>query len=1328
MVILHFEFSTLNFFTSHQNLDSFGLFALSSAKSKIPNLKFKIGLSLQKNNSTFRPLRALDEFVVNLRSSAHQDVGSGISPLFSSKIPAIPPFSPNSSRLSLPKINFHSQFRKNVDSPLPPFPPVENLLAPSLLYTLLHDKTHSLPGGEGVSVPANVDKHRLQPGKSAIIEKNREKSVFIFFTAPLCAFPASSDRIGHSLGDLRCMETSLRLSCSAVWPLAIHHSPLRFPFALGGLFANIPGSMSSARKQYPFDLIERKWQRKWDEQQAFRAWNPGETIPAEHPFARRHATLPPKYYILDMFPYPSGAGLHVGHPEGYTATDILARYKRARGFNVLHPMGWDAFGLPAEQYAIKTGQHPRKTTEENIATFKRQIKALGFSYDWSREIDTTDPGYFKWSQWIFLKLYNSWFSPATNKAESIETLSYPADLKTEEQRREYRDSKRLAYVADTPVNWCPELGTVLANEEVIDGKSEVGGFPVVRKPMRQWMLRITAYAERLLSDLETIEWSDSLKEMQRNWIGRSEGADVHFPIVGSKKRITVFTTRPDTLFGATYMVLSPEHKLVDELTTESWPENTPANWKGASKAPTPKAAIAEYRAYAASKSDLERTELSKEKTGVFTGAYAINPANGERIPIWIADYVLATYGTGAIMAVPAHDKRDFEFAQKFGLSIPQVVQPPKPETDWRGFCDEGTAVNSASDQISLNGMPTREAKRKITEWLEQTGQGHERINYKLRDWLFSRQRYWGEPFPIIWCNGHHEAVSERELPVVPPSLTDFKPTPTGEPPLARAKEWVELPDGARRETNTMPQWAGSCWYYLRYIDPKNPNAFCNSIPERYWMGTDHPPLPRSLNQVIQEIDAIVDLAIREPGSPRHRVTIGPVTTAEQMQIKQASGIDIQGSIHVLDNYAVRHTLKTHGAPLQEEARGQIAVTREHFHLLPEVLLLPDQIESGGKNERGLDLLRFSKRVNGIIIVVEEVRASQKMLAVITLFVRKTAASDTAIGASLLTAETDRRTLNLLLEKSSVNQPTPGVDLYVGGTEHAVLHLLYARFWHKVLFDLGYVSTPEPFFKLVNQGLILGEDGQKMSKSRGNVINPDDILSEHGADAFRLYEMFMGPLEMVKPWSTKDVEGVYRFLGRVWRLFIDEKSHVEFDQRLTTEGAQEHLLDSVRLNAKIQDVQPTPAQLKHLHAAIKKVSEDLDGLRFNTAISALMVFINEAMTWENLPRAVLFDFLKLLQPLAPHLAEELNSKLGSNETLAYQPWPIFDPNLLIEDTIELPIQVNGKLRDKIVVPTNATAAEIEKLALASEKLQHFIEGKIIKKVIVVPKKVVNIAVA
>jgi len=887
------------------------------------------------------------------------------------------------------------------------------------------------------------------------------------------------------------------------------------------------------RRQYPFHLIEPKWQQNWDQQQTFRAWNPGEQIPEEHPFAQRHPgpVLPPKYYILDMFPYPSGAGLHVGHPEGYTATDILARYRRALGYNVLHPMGWDAFGLPAEQYAIKTGQHPRATTECNVANFKRQIKSLGFSYDWTREIDTTDPKYFKWTQWIFLKLYNSWFNPKTKKAESIERLQSPAGLKTEEEKRTYRDSMRLAFVAEAPVNWCPELGTVLANEEVIDGKSEVGGFPVVRRPMRQWMLRITAYAERMLEDLDTIDWSDSLKEMQRNWIGRSEGAEVVFQVAESDKTITVFTTRPDTLFGATYMVLSPESKIVGKITT-----------------PLQRDAVDTYRASSAAKSDLERTDLSKEKTGVFTGAFAINPVNDEKIPIWIADYVLSSYGTGAIMAVPAHDARDLEFAQKFSLPIRLVVEAPKGK-DSLGFVGEGTSVDSGF----LTGLSTTEAKDKIIAWLEEKELGKKTIHFKLRDWLFSRQRYWGEPFPIIWKNGQHEAVPETDLPVLPPELSDFKPTATGEPPLARAQEWVSLPDGSRRETNTMPQWAGSCWYYLRYMDASNPRAFVFPAVEKYWMGT----------------------------------------------------------------------------------------------------------------------------------------------------------------------ETQKTT------------STPGVDLYVGGTEHAVLHLLYARFWHKVLFDLGYVSTSEPFYKLVNQGLILGEDGQKMSKSRGNVVNPDDILGEYGADAFRLYEMFMGPLEMVKPWNTKGVEGVYRFLGRVWRLFIDDQSETEMEQSETASGSAASLLGGLRLNPAVQEVEPSPEHLKVLHQCIKKVTEDLDGLRFNTAISALMVFVNEATGWNVRPWSVMRDFLILLQPFSPHLSEELYSRLlrghGSMDSLGYLPWPKFDASLLVESTLEIPVQVNGKLRDKLVVPADISNQELEKLALASEKVRQFVEGKTIKKIIVVPKKLVNIAV-
>ena len=1020
--------------------------------------------------------------------------------------------------------------------------------------------------------------------------------------------------------------------------------------------------MSSSRRQYPFHLIEPKWQQFWDEQQTFRAFNPGEVLPDGHPFIQRHklsgkvaaTQLPPKFYILDMFPYPSGAGLHVGHPEGYTATDILARYKRAQGFHVLHPMGWDAFGLPAEQYAIKTGQHPRQTTEANVATFKRQIQSLGFSYDWSRELATTDPDYFKWTQWIFLKLYNSWFNPETNKAEPIETLKYPAELQQraagvspadqtsqscrqdagstlETRRRAYRDSKRLAYVSEQPVWWCEQLGTVLANEEVVDGKSEVGGFPVVRKPMRQWMLRITTYAEKLLTDLDTIDWSDSLKEMQRNWIGRSEGAEVDFEIAqrasgvpaGSSKqdgsaagtdgstlsKIRVFTTRPDTLFGATYMVLSPEHKLVEQITT-----------------PGQREAIAKYKAEVSKKSDLERTELAKEKSGVFTGAYAINPVNGEKIPIWIADYVLASYGTGAIMAVPAHDERDFEFATKFGLKIVEVVAPVGSDgarlspaaagstavsaagQETRAplkaaFCEPGIGINSANAEISITGLSTPEAKTKITDWLEAKGLGKKTVNFKLRDWLFSRQRYWGEPFPIVWKrdtsgNLYHEALPESALPVLPPKLDDYKPMPDGQPPLARAKDWVNLPDGSQREMNTMPQWAGSCWYYLRYLDAKNSNAFVSKEAESYWMGP-------------------------------------------------------QSTVH------------------------------------------SPQSDSGPKTQ-----------------------------------------------------------------DSGLKSTTPGVDLYVGGTEHAVLHLLYARFWHKVLFDLGCVSTPEPFFKLVNQGLILGEDGQKMSKSRGNVVNPDDILVEFGADAFRLYEMFMGPLEMVKPWSTKGVEGVYRFLGRVWRLFVDEASETEFEQAETTTdcscgcesadsraltSAATKLLELIKLSPAIKDIQPTPAQLKTLHACIKKVTEDLDGLRFNTAISAMMVFVNDAITWETRPAPVLRDFLVMLAPFAPHVAEELwgklsslhspqspvqtgDSELGTQDSLSYAPWPKFDPALLVEDTLEIPVQVNGKLRDVIKVSVTATPAELETLALRNEKVQPYIAGKTIRKVIVLPKKLVNIVVA
>jgi leucyl-tRNA synthetase len=796
-----------------------------------------------------------------------------------------------------------------------------------------------------------------------------------------------------------------------------------------------------------------------------------------------------------MFPYPSGAGLHVGHPEGYTATDIIARYKRMRGFNVLHPMGWDAFGLPAEQYAIKSGQHPAVTTRENVAKFKSQLKRIGFSYDWQREINTTDPPYFKWTQWIFLQIYNSWFNPKTNKAEPIKTY-----------RGKNPDEVRLAYVADVPVNWCPELGTVLANEEVVDGKSEVGGFPVVRRPMRQWMLRITAYAERLIGELEGLDWPEGIKLLQRNWIGRSEGAEVDFKIDNNK--IRVFTTRPDTLYGATYMVLAPEHSLVDLIVTEEqWP------------------AVRDYREKTARKSDLERTELAKEKTGVFTGAYAINPVNKEKIPIWIADYVLLGYGTGAIMAVPAHDERDLEFARKFNLPIRQVVQPPAGEEPI-GFIGDGIAINSPI----IDGLPSREAIRKITAWLEERDLGKRAVNYKLRDWLFSRQRYWGEPFPIIWENGKHRALDETELPVVPPPLEDYKPTGTGEPPLAKAKDWVRYSKKATRETNVMPQWAGSCWYYLRFCDTQNDKRLVGDKAEKYWMGGN------------------------KPG---------------------------------------------------------------------------------------------------------------------------------------------------------------GVDLYVGGTEHAVLHLLYARFWHKVLFDLGHVSKPEPFQRLVNQGIILGEDSQKMSKSRGNIVNPDDVIEQYGADAFRCYEMFIGPLEQMKPWSMRGVEGVFRFLARVWRLIMSENQAGQWE-----------------LSPAVQDVDLSKSQQKILHATIKKVTDDIESLSFNTAISQMMIFVNAFTTAETIPISAMQTFLILLNPFAPHLASELWETLNARfknarGDITEQKWPDYDEGLLVEDEVEIVIQVNGKVRDRMKVSIQASEEEIKRATLALPKIQELTAGKEIRKLVVIPKKLVNI---
>lgn len=854
--------------------------------------------------------------------------------------------------------------------------------------------------------------------------------------------------------------------------------------------------MSERKKPYPFDVFEPKWQQIWDERKTFKVNNPGE---------EGFDASKPKYYVLDMFPYPSGAGLHVGHPEGYTATDIVARFKRMNGFNVLHPMGWDSFGLPAEQYAIKTGQHPSVTTFRNIDNFRRQLKMLGFSYDWDREIATTDHEYVRWTQWIFLQLYNSYYNKELKKARPV------SELEEQGLSREEIDQRRLAYVAEAAVNWSPDLGTVLANEEVEEWKSK--GHRVERRPLRQWMLRITDYAERLIDELEPLDWPESIKLLQRNWIGKSEGAEVDFTLDG--ETITVYTTRPDTLFGATYMVLSPEHPLVDTVTT-----------------PEQKHAVEQYRAQCASKSDLERTDLSKEKTGVFTGAYAVNPVNGKQIPVWIADYVLMGYGTGAIMAVPAHDERDFAFAQVFGLPILQVVQPPSEDTDWRGFCGyEGSSVNSGF----LTGLPTPEAKEKMILWLEENGKGRRKVNYKLRDWLFSRQRYWGEPFPIVWENGHHRALPESELPVLQPDLDDFAPTGDPRGPLVKAAEWIAYTPTAHRETNTMPQWAGSCWYYLRYLDPANTERFVSREAEQYWMGS--------------------------AGSPG------------------------------------------------------------------------------------------------------------------------------------------------------------GVDLYVGGTEHAVLHLLYARFWHKVLFDLGYLSTNEPFQKLVNQGLILGEDGQKMSKSRGNVVNPDDIVREYGADSLRLYEMFMGPLKDVKPWATKGVEGISRFLARVWRVAFRENQEGEWE-----------------INSKLVENAPEAGVLavrKELHKTIKKVTEDINSMSFNTAIAKMMECTN-AMTSADVVDVQDYDiFLTLLNPFAPHLTEEIHSRLQTafpalaQTQLCQKSWPEWEEALLEENTVPMVIQVNGKLRDKLEVPKDISREELEKLALASAKVNIFLDGVTVRKVIVVPGRLVNI---
>ena len=801
---------------------------------------------------------------------------------------------------------------------------------------------------------------------------------------------------------------------------------------------------------YDHKTIEKKWQKFWKKNETFKAdLNKDQK----------------KYYALDIFPYPSGQGLHVGHPEGYTATDVMSRMKRMQGFNVLHPMGWDAFGLPAEQYALKTGHNPKDFTNKNIDHFRDQIQSLGFSYDWDREVNTTDPKFYKWTQWIFEQLYK----------------------------------KGLAYESEIMVNWAPDFmgGTVVANEEVEDGKTKRGGYPVYRKPMRQWVLKITAYADRLIDDLDLVDWPESVKEMQRNWIGRSEGASVFFPVVGDEDtKIEVFTTRADTLFGASYVVLAPEQELVDQLTT-----------------PEHKAEVEKYKEEASRRSDLERTDLNKDKTGVFTGSYVINPVNGEKLPIWISDYVLASYGTGAVMAVPSGDQRDYDFATKFDLPIKPVIEGA--DVSEGAFDGDGKHINSGF----LDGLNIADAKQKMIDWLEEHDAGHKKVNYRLRDWIFSRQRYWGEPIPVIhWDDGTTSLVPEDELPLELPKTDNIEPSGTGESPLANVEDWVNVYDEngrhGLRETNTMPQWAGSSWYWLRYTDPHNNEEFASKEALDYW-------------------------------SP--------------------------------------------------------------------------------------------------------------------------------------------------------------VDLYVGGAEHAVLHLLYARFWHKVLYDLGLVPTKEPFMKLVNQGMILGSNHEKMSKSKGNVVNPDDIVDQYGADTLRLYEMFMGPLEESVPWDEKGLHGANKWVQRVWRLLMDDNNHLR--DRVSTFN-----------DGKLTKV---------YNQTVKKVTEDYERMHFNTAISQLMVFVNEAYKVDDLPVEYMKGFVKMIAPIMPHMAEELWSQFGESDTITYQPWPTYDPKALVEDEVEMIVQVNGKVRAKIKMAKDTDRDEAQQLALANEHVKKFTNGKDIKKVIVVPNKIVNI---
>lgn len=843
---------------------------------------------------------------------------------------------------------------------------------------------------------------------------------------------------------------------------------------------------------YPFELIEKKWQRIWEETKLYKTYDD---------YSK------PKFYILDMFPYPSGAGLHIGHPEGYTATDIISRYKRMKGFNVLHPMGFDAFGLPTERYSMVTGIHPQIATKANIEKFKSQLKTLGLGYDWDREINTTDPSYYKWTQWMFIQIYNSWFDDEQQKARPINELPIPSNITDPLEIENYKDKFRLAYIAMVPVNWCEELGTVLANEEVDEWREK--GYTVERKPMKQWMIRITKYAQRLLDGLELVDWPFSTKEMQKNWIGKSEGAEIDFPISGFTNKIRVFTTRPDTLFGATYLVLAPEHPLVSKLTTSD-----------------KKDLAQDYIIETNKKTELERTDLNKEKTGVFIGSYALNPATKKEIPIWIADYVLLHYGTGAIMAVPGHDARDHEFAKKYNLPIIQVVTPIGKDCWYiqkEAFVENGFNINSSNEEITLDGLNTKEAKERIIEWLEKKGLGNRKTHFKLRDWLFSRQRYWGEPIPIIFFDdGTRRPLDLDELPLKLPKISNFKSSGTTESPLANVDSWINFIDKktgkkGRYETNTMPQWAGSCWYYLRYIDPNNQKNFCDLKKERYWM-----------------------------------------------------------------------------------------------------------------------------------------------------------------------------------------QPN-GVDLYVGGAEHAVLHLLYARFWHKLLYDYGYVSTPEPFYKLYHQGLILGEDGRKMSKSLGNVINPDDVVVKYGADSLRLFEMFLGPLQDSKPWSTSGIEGVHRFLNRIWRMFISEDGSI---------------------SKSIQEVQLTEEQDYILHSTIKKVSEDIENLRFNTAISQMMIFINEFSKYMIKPKEALERFLTLLAPFAPHISEELWEKLGHQKSIFLEKFPDFDENKSVLKVVEVVVQVNSKIRARLKVPLNSTEDEIVEIASKENNVKKYIYSSNIKKIIFIQNKLIN----